>query len=480
MNPSTLTPGTPAARTAVPGTPSITTQYLARYRRAVGSAADPDGPLPVTGAQRRFVLARRLAPGGRPDVVPLFFAFPAGTVDLDRLRRAAGHLAARHPALRARTEVLRAAPVQRLCAAEALVERAAARPGESAADALRRELARWAPEGPPLRLFLADASKDRAPDDPRTDRDEPVELLALALDHAVCDEQSLGRITADLTDAYRAGLGPADVPQDLAAEEAQGYRDAVHLQLAAEERASAPRSLAYWARRLASVRTEAPRPPHPSRLATAGATEPAWSADPAFPTHPAGAARAVLPVAAGDSRAAAFPVLLGAAATAARALYGPGPVPLFAYPWGGRPAAAPPVLGCFLNTVVHPALDGGPDEVTTRWWDDLDHADTPFDEVVHAARAASSPWSGKLDGMLTFEDLHRRPPLALGGVEGREVHVEGRPLRVPFAISVSYGSELLVRAAWDRSAFSDAHAEEAFAALVGELHARTGAMAPAL
>lgn len=477
MNPSSTATSTTTKSSTT--TSSITTQYLDRYRRAVESAGDPAGLLPVTGAQRRFVLARRLTPGGRPDVVPLFFAFPRGTVDLARLHRAAGHLAARHPALRARTEVLRATPVQRLGAPDALVERVAVRPGESAADALRRALAEWTPEGPPLRLFLAEASKDRAAkggcsaegDGGGEDASShgPTELLAVALDHAVCDEQSLGRITEDLTEAYRCGLGPADVPPGPAAEEAAGYLDAVHLQLAAEQRASAPRSLAYWARRLASVRTDAPRAaqPHASTPATGAATG----------AHPTGAARVSLPIAAGDSRATAFPVLLGAATTAVRALHGPGPVPLLAYPWGGRPAAAPPVLGCFLNTVVHPALDGGPDEVTTRWWDDLDHADTPFDEVVHAARAASSPWSGGLDAILTFEDLHRRPPLALGGVEGREVHVEGRPLKVPFAVSVSYGSDLLVRAAWSRSACSDARAEEAFAALVGELRTRTGTVA---
>ncbi len=118
---------------------------------------------------------------------------------------------------------------------------------------------------------------------------------------------------------------------------------------------------------------------------------------------------------------------------------------------------------------MHPAFACGPDDLTTTWWDDLDHADTPFDEVVRAARTAAVPWTGQLDGLLTFEDLHRRPPLELDGVAGREVHIDGRPLQAPFAVSVSYGADLLVRLAWDRDAFPDGLAHDAFAALTAEL-----------
>ncbi len=72
------------------------------------------------------------------------------------------------------------------------------------------------------------------------------------------------------------------------------------------------------------------------------------------------------------------------------------------------------MLGCFLNTVVFPATAAaaGPDAraaSATAWWDDLDRADTPFDEVVRAARAAGAPWSGRLDGLLTVEDARRAP-----------------------------------------------------------------------
>ncbi|KWT58452.1 non-ribosomal peptide synthetase [Streptomyces albus subsp. albus] len=455
---------------------SITEQYLARYEKAAAGAGDPAGLLPVTGAQRRFLLARRLAPGGRPDIVPLFFAFPRGTVDVERLRAAAGHLAAVHPALRMRPDVLRGAPVQRLGAPAAQVERVVPRPGESATAALRRTLLEWTAEGPPFRLFLADAHSSLEPEvggAPLPSAAGAVEILALALDHAVCDEQSLGRISADLADAYERRLGPDDVPPHRAAEEAAGYREAVHLQLDAEKRASRPESLAYWARRIA-----------PASATTGGAPAPVTSTITTSKTQqprPTGALQTRLPLRADDGRATAFPVLLGACGSAARALAeadAPGRTPLLGYPWGGRPAAAPDVLGCFLNTVVHPVTARGLDDLTTTWWDDLDHADTPFDEVVRAARSAAAPWTGRLDGLLTFEDLHRRPPLRLGGVAGREVHIDGRPLQAPFAVSVSYGTDLLVRMAWDRDAVPDGRAHDAFARMTAELAGEPAGHAP--
>ncbi|WP_241268988.1 non-ribosomal peptide synthetase [Streptomyces chrestomyceticus] len=455
-------------------TGNITEQYLARYEKAAAGVSDPAALLPVTGAQRRFLLARRLAPGGRPDVVPLFFAFPRGTIDLERLRAAAGYLAAAHPALRTRPDVLRGAPVQRLGAPEAQVNRVAPRPGESAAAALRRTLLAWSAEGPPLRLFLADAHADAGAYADTDGATGPVEILALALDHAVCDEQSLGRISADLGEAYGHGLGPGDVPQDRAAVEVAGYREAVRLQLDAEQRASGPDALAYWARRIAPALAGGDASAGPGQPATQQAQQSQQTQQASAPAapRPTGSLQARLPVRNGDGRATAFPVLLGACGSVARALAeagAPGRTPLLGYPWGGRPAAAPPVLGCFLNTVVHPAFACGPDDLTTTWWDDLDHADTPFDEVVRAARTATVPWTGRLDGLLTFEDLHRRPPLELDGVAGREVHIDGRPLQAPFAVSVSYGTDLLVRLAWDRDAFPDGHVHDAFAALTAEL-----------
>ncbi|WP_433544125.1 non-ribosomal peptide synthetase (plasmid) [Streptomyces sp. CA-294286] len=420
--------------------PSITGQYLNRYQRLAASTAGEGADLlPVTGAQRRFVLVRAMDPAGRPDTVPMFFAFPRGTVDTVRLQAAAQCLAARHPALRSRACVLRGTPVLRQADPGIPVERVRRAPGEDVHDALRRAVGAWSSDGPPLRLFLA--------------QDAAEEVLAVVLDHAACDGRSLARIVEELGDAYRDRLGPLDPsPAEVASHLAE-YREAVLLQLEAERRASTPDALAYWGERLRTVQERAAKPDTSAGI-------------------PTGAAELTLRA---DQLGVPFATLLDACRAAAGVLYGPGRVPPIGYPWGGRPAGAPPVLGCFLNTVVFPAATGperpAPEVTATEWWDDLDRADTPFDEVVHAARSAGARWSGALDGLLTVDDARRRPTLRLGGVAGREVHVDGRRVRAPFAVSVVQGAELQVRMVWDRTVLADDAAQDAFAALAGELRA---------
>ncbi|GAA0588551.1 condensation domain-containing protein [Streptomyces crystallinus] len=421
--------------------PSITSQYLARYRRI--TADGPGALLPVTGAQRRFALVRSLDPAGRPDVVPMFFAFPYGTVDPERLQAAARRLAARHTALRSRLTVVRGTPVLDVGEPDIRVTLPAPAPGERPADTLRRALASWEPQGPPLRLFLARDEQDRTED-----------VLVIALDHAVCDGRSLARIADELGAAYtEEGAGSAVAPEETEAELA-AYREAVLLQLAAEERADTPEAAAYWADRLRAVRAHAPLP-RPDRV-PAGAL-PSGSAEALLPAHDGGVP---------------FPGLLDACRAAAGALYGPDRAVPLGYPWGGRPAGARPVVGCFLNTVVFPAAAGhepAPEATADAWWDDLDRADMPFDAVVAAARSAGTGWNGALDGLLTVDDDSRRPPLRLAGVRGREVHVDGRPVRGPFAVSVTQGADIRLRMVWDRAVLDDATAHRAFDALTRAL-----------
>ncbi|MFB8239224.1 non-ribosomal peptide synthetase [Kitasatospora purpeofusca] len=454
---------------------SITAAYLTRYRSlasAAGTGSDPAPLLPLTGAQRRFLITRHRDRLARTDIVPLFFAFPRGTVDLPRLRRAALRLARQHPALCGEFTVLRGTPVLRLGepsvevarvpvdppgpagpgadAAGAADEAVAGLPDGPARAALLRALLDWPTDGPALRLLLAAGPQDGE------------ELLAVALDHAACDEQSLGLVTEGLGAAYADPDGGEDAPGAARAEAVESYRAAVKGQLDAEARAASEASQLHWAARLGAL------------------------ADAPEGTGPAGAARSTgmavdrLPAVTGAARSGVFPALLDAVAAAAHRLDGGDRVLALGYPWGGRPADTAPVLGCFLNTLVHPAPPGPPrplDALGADWWDDLDHADTPYDEVVRAARSAGASWSGALDGLLTFEDLHRRPPLVLGGTAGREVHLAGRPLAAPIAVSASHGEDLLVRLAWDRERYSDAAAEAAFAALLATLrhHLGTGA-----
>ncbi|THA86283.1 condensation domain-containing protein [Streptomyces sp. A0592] len=427
---------------------SITSQYLARYRRLAGDRSDT--LLPVTGAQRRFVLVRALDPTGRPDLVPMFFAFPSGTIDPERLRAAVRRLAARHTALRSRPTVVRGTPVLSVAADPdvSMTRPAAAAPGESPADALRRVLSSWDAQGPALRLFLVH------------DEEREEDVLAVVLDHAVCDGRSLARIVDELGAAYaEEAAGSRSAPGETEAE-LTAYREAVLGQLAAEEKAETPEAAAYWADRLRTLHTHAPQP-RPARVPEGA--------------KPSGAAQARLPAHDGG---VSFPGLLDACRSAARELYGPDRAVPLGYPWGGRPTGAEPVVGCFLNTLVFPVDTGngpgeghgpGPEATADAWWDDLDRADVPFDAVVAAVRSAGSGWTGGLDGLLTVDDDTRRPPLVLDGVEGREVHVDGRPVRGPFAVSVTQGAEIRLRMVWDRAVLDDETAHRAFDALTRAL-----------
>ncbi|MFJ7205772.1 non-ribosomal peptide synthetase [Streptomyces sp. NPDC098789] len=472
---------------------TITTQYLDRYRsRASGAAADADRPLPVTGAQRRFLLARHLSPHGRADLVPLFFRFPRGSLDPRRLDAAAGYVAAGHPVLRSRPAVLGGVPVllpvgpQEPGAYVARLGGPDRAPdghgkgggggggggGGRAGDLLRAALAGWG-EGPPLRLLLAPADGQERAEDGGRDQ----EVLALVMDHAVCDERSIGRIIADLSEGYTHGLGPDDLPAARAREALCAYRAAVHAQLAVEEAASGPAALAHWARRLSGLAGAGGRsgPPVPSGAGDGGSD--VLSAR--LPEHSGGGDHGR-----GPDPALRFPALLTACDRAARVLYGRGPrgpAPLLGYAWGGRPTGAEDVVGAFLNTVpflappttdhhrTGVAGDADTDAVFELWCADLEHADTPFDEIVRAARAADLPWPGRFDGLLTFEDRDLRPALRLGGVTGVEIHVDGRPLQAPLTVALAHGADARVRMAWERAAFPDGAPEEAFTALLAAL-----------
>ncbi|MFZ3492029.1 condensation domain-containing protein [Streptomyces sp. 5.8] len=454
---------------------TITAQYLDRYRHHVsdrtpreGNGQAPGFPLPVTGAQRRFLLARLLSAHGRPDLVPLFLVLPRGAVDLARLGSASAYVAARHPVLRTRAAVLGGVPVLRTTAPEepsAYVTRVRGAGGSAtgrAGDALRAALAGWQP-GPPLRLFLA-AADDSAPHG-----DGEREVLALVLDHAVCDEQSLGVVVGDLAEAYTFGLGPRDLPGSHAADALTSYHDAVHQQLDAEHRATTESALSYWVGRLAGAPLPGP-------------------ADVAGPREVSGVLRAALPSGTGSGSAAGsgggrgqlFPALLGACDRAARVLHGyrpQDPAPLLGYPWGGRPPGAEGLVGCFLNTVPYrvPGPDADPGAAFATWCADLDHAGTPFDDVVRAVRSAGLPWNGGFHALLTYEDRARRPALRLGRAVGSETHIDGRPLQAPLTVAISHGSahgaEPVVRMAWERGPFPGPEAVAAFAALLDALPA---------
>jgi hypothetical protein len=426
---------------------SITETYLERYRDLIARVGDSECFFPLTGAQRRFFISRQLAPDGRPVIAPLFFYFPRGAIDLVRLRGAATRFANRHTVLRSAPTVLNGLPVLRAGSAFVKVQETGIRPGWTAMETLLHELRGWDPNGGALQLLLA------------RDLDHEDELLALVLDHMVCDERSIGLVTAGISAAYDECPEPG-LSRTAAADDA-AYRDAVQLQLNTEQEASVPSSLTYWAERLGVLTN---RTPTHSRLREGKGS--AFSGN--------GMLDHRLPATAGKMRGAVFPALLHAISTALRLILGPGEIPALGYPWGGRPTTKFHVLGCFLNTVIYPASaePKNIEEIKADWWRDLDYADTPFDEVVSVARAMGARWAGSLDGMLTFEDLKQRPHLSLGGTSGRETHsMRSHRDETPFSVAASHGEDLLIRWLWDRDHLADDDAHAAFRALLHTLRA---------
>jgi hypothetical protein len=78
-------------------------------------------------------------------------------------------------------------------------------------------------------------------------------------------------------------------------------------------------------------------------------------------------------------------------------------------------------MGCFMNTTISvdepdPAADPAAawPPFLTRFWSDIEHAETPFDEVVLAVGDATrTGWSGNPDALLAFEDVSRRPVIRI-------------------------------------------------------------------
>ncbi|MFD8695114.1 condensation domain-containing protein [Kitasatospora purpeofusca] len=376
---------------------SITRTYLKHYANVHRGAA---GLMPLTGAQRRFHHTRSADPQERVRILPVFLEFPPGLLDTGRLERAARSVLRRHPALRGAADTVDGVPLLRIGPVPEgpLVRETAAPDADAAAWAALDD--RSAGQGP-FRVVLA--------------RDGRRDLLAIGFDHLVCDGESTGLVLEELMSAYRSG---EEVPESAAAAELSRYREAVERQLEREHEASGPEALAHWT----------------SRVRDAGPGR--WGREPGERGGQATAwQRVALPGAATDRP---FPALLAACHTALDRTPGTAPV---AYTWGSPDGAG--VVGCFINTVLaNPQGDG----VREAWWEDLEFVDTPFDEVVRAARASRAPWTGHLDLVLTLVDLTRRPAPVLDGVPGRFRYPPGHRMEDPVIVTaVHEGTELSLR-----------------------------------
>lgn len=371
---------------------SITGTYRKHFALVHNEA---DEVMPLTGAQRRFHHARSSDPHDRVQILPIFLEFPPGLLSVPRLEQAARSVLRRHPALRGAPDVAGGVPVLRIDPLpEGPVLQEISAPDSDRA--LWHALDNWPVRPASFRVLLA--------------RGERRDLLAIAFDHLVCDGESTGLVLDELMSGYHS---PASEPDFSAVSGLRHYRETVEQQLATEHEASGPEALEHWR----------------SRVQDAGPG--LWGTD----SHGPGPCTSVWQRVAVPATDRPFPVLLAACHTALSRIPGTAPV---AYTWGGRDREG--VVGCFINTVLANPRGQG---VQESWWEDLEFADTPFDEVVRASRAAKAPWSGHLDLVLTLIDRTRRPAPVLDGVSGRFTYPAGNRTHEPVIVTAVQESEEL-------------------------------------
>ncbi|WP_328609417.1 condensation domain-containing protein [Amycolatopsis sp. NBC_00345] len=367
---------------------SITGTYLKHYASVHKGA---DELMPLTGAQRRFHHTRSADPRDRVRILPVFLEFPPGLLSAHRLEQATRAVLLRHPVLRGVADTAGGVPVLRIGPVPEgpLVQEIVASDTDGAVWAALED---WPAGRGSFRVLLA--------------RDDRRDLLALGFDHLVCDGESTGLVLDELVSSYQTG---ARVPDSVAAAELRRYREVVERRLAREHEASGPEALAHWTSR---VRDAGPgRWGRDRDAGEPGGQDSAWL-------------RLALPGSATDRP---FPALLAACHTALARTPGTAPV---AYTWGGHDEAG--VVGCFINTVLaNPQGEG----VRESWWEDLEFVDTPFDEVVRAARAGQASWTGHLDLVLTFIDRTHRPVPVLDGVPGRFRYPPGNRIEDPVIVT---------------------------------------------
>ncbi|MFJ3641302.1 amino acid adenylation domain-containing protein [Streptomyces sp. NPDC090108] len=261
VRPGPLAPGgglSPAAR------------RLLEQRLSGRAAARDDGPvrvrplpdrIPLSAAQQRLYFLDRLDPGAATYLLPAAWRF-TGPLDVPALRSAVTELAARHEQLRVVFPEHEGVPYQRVLSTDSAVLDVveAAGPAVAAGDRGNRERALTAAvQAAALRPFdLAREPAFRATLVRAADDDH---VLVLAMHHIVSDGWSLGLITRDLGELYRArtegrSASLPGLPVD--------YTDYAIWQRASDQSAA----LDHWRSRLAGLTpldlpTDHPRPDAP-------------------------------------------------------------------------------------------------------------------------------------------------------------------------------------------------------------------------
>ncbi|WP_248580860.1 hypothetical protein [Nocardioides sp. InS609-2] len=200
--------------------------------------------------------------------------------------------------------------------------------------------------------------------------------LALVLDHALVDQQSLMLVMRQLA-----------APRDPDAYERKRFEAAVHDRFAFENAAAGGASVAFWV----------------DRLASAGGTLPQVRQGTAVPAPTVALPRVAVSQ---GFRGSLFPYLLFSLHRAIRDVMPGSAASVVGYPWGGRDPGVADLVGCFMNTGV--SLDStdartGPGAVATfrdAWFDELNHIDVPVTRLM----SLDAGFTGAVSAYLSFSD----------------------------------------------------------------------------
>ncbi|MGZ0150512.1 hypothetical protein ACXJJ3_25865 [Kribbella sp. WER1] len=224
--------------------------------------------------------------------------------------------------------------------------------------------------------LVAGFESDRggAPIGARLIRSPTGERLALVLDHALVDQQSLLLVMRQLAAPRASNPG-----------ERERFEEAVHDRFAFESAAADGASVVFWGDRLASAGGALPR----VRQGTA-TTVPTVALQKV--TVPQG------------FRGSLFPYLLFSLhRTIQDVLPGLG-ASVLGYPWGGRDSRVADLVGCFMNTAVSLDITGarmGSRDATAfrdAWFDELDHIDVPVTRLM----GLNADFTGAVSAYLSF------------------------------------------------------------------------------
>lgn len=355
--------------------------------------------LPLLSAQLDFgMYAQRT---GRRAMVHLLFRAPPARLSAADVHLVLQSVVLRNPALSYRIRFSRGTAYQQWCPAECDLAELHADTENAVSERVAEVLEEFV------------TALDGAAFSARLIRSPESDNLVLVFDHALVDEQSLLLIKRQLD----SPSGPDDG-------ELARYQVAINARKEQEAAAVNGSMTKFWAERLAAA-GEFPR-------MTGRATR-----DVPFDTLPSVA----IPR---SFRGTLFPYVLFSLHLALRDVGQPGPTSV-SYPWGGvRNAAHADVVGCFMNTVVSldtvgsrsaPAAVG---DFVTSWYDEIDHADVPFNAVT----ALDSTFSGSVTTQLSYTHAAAHPVRVAGVPVAEVLSSRGRASEVcAFLAAVSVRSD---------------------------------------